>query len=70
MASRTVTRTTHRSQIRPRPDCWQNGADAGVAELADAQDLGSCVLGRESSNLSTRTVYRGTQQLCELTTAL
>ena len=26
-----------------------------MAELADAQDLGSCVLGRESSSLSTRT---------------
>ena len=28
---------------------------AGVAELADAQDLGSCVLGRGSSSLPTRT---------------
>ena len=27
-----------------------------MAELADAQDLGSCVFGRESSSLSTRTV--------------
>ncbi len=29
---------------------------AGVAELADAQDLGSCVYGRGSSSLPTRTV--------------
>ena len=31
---------------------------AGVAELADAQDLGSCVYGRGSSSLPTRTVPR------------